>query len=247
LIVVGDTTLQEVLSVGGAELAAWPSGATALAPRRPWPRSQSDGRRLHWLRTRAGPQVDVLLLQQAPSDRSERDRLAFEILAHIAVGSMQSRANVSLRHSSGVTYEVEPSVVSARDGGVLAIRASFQVRDFRRGVAELLDMLTQLRSAPISAAELAEAKAAVASRYARQMHGNASFAALAGRIFAAGQPLEWLDQLPASFEAVTREDVQRVALKYLNARDVEVAVVGEIASSDLSYFSQIETYKAELE
>jgi predicted Zn-dependent peptidase len=46
------------------------------------------------------------------------------------------------------------------------------------------------------------------------------------RVFAAGRAPEWLSTLPGAIAAVNPSDILRVARKYLQPRNVEVAVAG---------------------
>lgn len=208
---------------------------------------RSDGRRVHLLLTGDAPQSHVLILQPAPTALADDDVLAFAVLAELAVGSFRSRANISLRHDSGLTYGVHPRFMRGRAAGLVLVEAAFEVDETRSAIESLLEMFRTLRSVPVSRQELSRAKDAVAAALDPATYDNETLAATLGRGLASGKPASWLSSRTTRLAAVSVEDVQRVAVQYLHPDDVEIGIAADTSVlNQAAALGQVTTYSTYL-
>jgi zinc protease len=245
LIAVGDITLAELLPLAEHELGTWQAELPRPAsPGQPPPRHLSNRPRVHFIPQLSNGQSHVVLLQPAPASRAVRDELPFLLLAEIAAGAVSSRANLSLRHEAGITYGVEPRILSGPDLGLLMIEASFETSETVRAVADLQRMLQELRDAPVSEAELSLAKVALLAELERRSHDNQALAHYLASAFAEGRSATWLAALPGAIAAVTASDIQRVARSYLRPRQLEIGIAGPATqAAELEILGELELYR----
>lgn len=247
LIAVGDVTLPQLQALAEPELGAPSSAAPPQPPSlRQIPPYASRGRRVHFLPQRDRSQAHVLVLQPAPATGAVDDDLPFALLAELAIGAVRSRANNTLRHEQGVTYGTHPRIANARQLGLLVIEASFEEEQAAQAITALLDILEQLSTKLVDAAELTNAKIALRTRLDRAAHSSVGLTQLAADLYASHGSPERLAALPGRLAAVTAADIQRVARKYLRPRDLEIGVAASPRlAQELSFLGQFEAYKVE--
>ena len=249
LIAVGDVTLEDLLPLAERELGAWqtplprPSMPVPAAPQR-----LSTKVRVHFLPQSAMAQGRVMLLQAAPPTRgATQDEIAFELAADIAAGAISSRSNVSLRHTAGITYGIEPAFWSSPALSLLRIEASFETDEVVRAVSDLQRVLEGLQESPVSEPELSLAKVALLASLERTEHNNAELAHYLGFVFAEGKSPEWLAQLPTLIAAISAADVQSVARRYLRPRQLEIGVAGPVGLAPaLQELGELEVYQVHI-
>jgi len=96
----------------------------------------------------------------------------------------------------------------------------------------------------VSEAELAATKRSVVARFALALEQPAQLVGFAITRKLYNLPDDYWDNYPAKIAAVTAEDVQRVARKYLNPEAMQIVAVGdgEKIKSILEKFGSIEIY-----
>jgi hypothetical protein len=87
--------------------------------------------------------------------------------------------------------------------------------------------LADLQTKPFTADELAQAKEAILNAYVFTADSKAKILAQRVNLEFYGYPADYYQQYPARLQAVTAEDVARVARKYVSPNQVSVLVVGK--------------------
>jgi zinc protease len=162
------------------------------------------------------PLPAVLISWHLPPDR-DPDTPALQVLDAILATGESSRLYQSLVYRQGLAQSAQTFLDTKQGTGNLAAIAIIAGgKDVAAGEAALRAEIARLRDAPVTAAELAEAKnelLTAALKERETAEGKASV--IAGSVLIDGAP-DASDAQVAQVANVTAADVQRVARKYLN-------------------------------
>ncbi len=170
-------------------------------------------------------QTNLVLGFPAPS-HTDRDRTAVSLLSHILGGGMASRLFMELRERRGLCYQVGSFHTPYADTGALQISAGCAPAQARELVSRAMAECLKLRSTLVPDEELERAKrqAKVALVFGQESASSRMFS-LAHQALHWGGPLS-LDAQLAEIEAVTPEDLQRVAEAVLKPEALGLAALG---------------------
>ncbi len=157
---------------------------------------------------------------------SDPDRRPLQVLNSILGGSMSSRLFQEIREERGLAYSVYSDMAEYDDAGKWVIYAGVEVGKVKEAITAVLGELRKLRDEGITSEELQHVKeqnkggmllglettGAVASR-------NGSHILRYGKII----PVE---QVVAEIEAVTQEDVLRVAQRLIKTEALNLSLIG---------------------
>lgn len=146
---------------------------------------------------------------------------------NILGGSSDARLFMNLREKHGYTYGAYSSVAAGR--WQTAFKASAQVRNEKvdSAIMQILYELNNIRNNKVSAEELKNAKALYAGNFALGLEDPARTAAFASNIIINDLPKDFYKTYLQRINAVTAEDIQRVAQKYFNYDNTRIVVVGK--------------------
>jgi predicted Zn-dependent peptidase len=164
------------------------------------------------------------------------DRYALQMLSVVLGGGMSSRLFTEVRERRGLAYYVFASSQAYTDAGTLAASAGVDLKRIDDAVTTIVGELRTIAEEPVPAEELAKAKAFAKGRFALQLespHGNVMFGLR--REVLEGQAEE-PEEVVAGIDAVTIEDVQRVAQDVIGGR-LYLALVGPF--DDPARFEQL--------
>jgi len=138
LVVVGDTTLEEIVAKLSKHFQGWEAGSV---PARHIPsveqRSQSDVYLVH----RPGAVQSMIFAIQIAPPASGPDEIAIETMNHILGGTFTSRVNMNLREDKGWSYGARTSLLDARGQRPFIVRAPVQTDRTQESMAEIVKEL----------------------------------------------------------------------------------------------------------
>jgi predicted Zn-dependent peptidase len=162
------------------------------------------------------------------------DRHALYVLNTVLGGSMSSRLFQHIREDRGLAYSVFSNLTMYSDAGMLTIYAGCA----NDKVAEVVDLslveLRELRNAPVPADELRRAKDHLKGSLMLNLESTASRMSHLARQYLFFGRYYTLDELTAAIEAVSADDVQRVAGELFRDDGLAATVVGPAKKSPLS-------------
>lgn len=171
-------------------------------------------------------QSDILLGVQAVA-RNHPDfyavRLANTILG---VFGMMGRLGEVVREQQGLAYYAFSSLDAGRDAGVWLAGAGVNPADLDRAVASMLVELERMALAPVTTEELADSKAYLTGVVPLTLETNDGLASTLLSMEWNGLGLDFLGRYPAIINAITIDDVQRVAQTYLRPEALAVVTAG---------------------
>ena len=154
------------------------------------------------------------------------DRYVLQLLATVLGGGMSSRLFTEVRERRGLAYYVFGLNNSYTDAGSLYSQAGVDINRIDEAVETIVTELRRIADEPVPADELEKARNFTKGRFVLQLespHGTIMFGlrreVLEGRAIEPTEALEGLD-------AVTAEDIPRVAQDVIARNALNLAVIG---------------------
>ncbi len=154
------------------------------------------------------------------------DRYALQLLTTILGGGMSSRLFIEVRERRGLAYYVFGHNNAYTDAGSLYAQAGVDINRIDEAVTTIAEELRKIAEEPVPAEELEKARNSTKGRFVLQLespHGTIMFGLR--REVLEGEAAEPEDVL-AALDAVTGDDVQRVAQDVLGGKGFNLAVIG---------------------
>jgi predicted Zn-dependent peptidase len=156
------------------------------------------------------------------------DRYPLQLLSTILGGGMSSRLFTEVRERRGLAYYVYGMNNSYTDAGSLFAQAGVDINRIDQAVTTIVDELRRIADEAVPSDELEKARNFTKGRFVLQLespHGTIQFGlrreVLEGRT---AEPTEVLEEL----DAVTAEDVQRVAQDLIGEKRLYLAAIGPL-------------------
>jgi predicted Zn-dependent peptidase len=150
------------------------------------------------------------------------------VLNTLLGGGMSSRLFQNIRERQGLAYAVFSELSPYRDTGCLSVYAGTSIESARKVVREVTGEFRLLKEEAIGEEELRRAKDHLKGSLMLSLESTGSrMSNLArqemyfGRFFS-------LDELVESIEAVDASDVQNIARKFFDARQIALTVLGNL-------------------
>ena len=160
--------------------------------------------------------------------QNHEERYAALVFNTLLGGSMSSRLFQNVREKRGLAYSVGSGLSAFRDAGLLSIYAGCSNARVDEVVRVIMDELRAIVAAPIGDAELVRAKDNVTGSLILGLESTWQRAAyLARQELYFDEPFT-LEETLAGINAVTIEDVGRVATELLTRTPLSLAVVGAV-------------------
>src|SRR5262249_13363216 len=155
------------------------------------------------------------------------DFFPIEVMNNFLGGLAWSHINLNLREEHGYTYGSFSFFVYQRASGLFAAGGGMRTDVTGPAVHELLTEMENIRKTAPAEDELKLAKGAFSQSLAGRFESSEQTANTLGELFVYGLPLDYFEQLPASINAVSAADVERVAKKYIHPENAVVIGAGD--------------------
>jgi zinc protease len=173
----------------------------------------------------AQAEINVTNLIQIPL--SSPDYFPVLLANQILGGGAESRLFMNLREKHGFTYGAYSSVGTGRFQTTFNATAAVRNEKADSAVMEFLNEIDRMRTSTVTDEELQTAKALYNGSFALGMENPARIAQFASNIIINDLPKDFYRTYLTRINAVTKEDIQRVANKYFNRNNTRVVVVGK--------------------
>src|SRR5499427_6099881 len=183
----------------------------------------SDGRvRVH---TKQSEQAHISIgVHSLPLDHP--DRYAIQLLATVLGGGMSSRLFSEVRERRGLAYYVYGLNHSYSDAGTLYSQAGVDITRIDDAVATIAGELRKVATDPLPAEELQKARNFAKGRFVLQLESPQGLMLFGLRKEVLERQLPDPDEVLRGLDAVTSEDVARVASELIGADRLRLAVIG---------------------
>jgi zinc protease len=165
--------------------------------------------------------------------RKNPDYYAVSVFNEAFGGGFSSRLFGDIRTTKGLAYGVGGGIGAGWDHpGVLRIAMSTKSATTIESIQALDEEISDLAKRPIDDEEIKRAKDSILNSFVFRFDSPEKVLQekMAYQFF--GYPLDFLENYQREIEKVTKEDVARVAAKYLHRDQLAVLVVGKVADFD---------------
>ncbi|MEK7282068.1 MAG: pitrilysin family protein [Chloroflexota bacterium] len=227
ICLAGDISAEAGLAALAPALSAWQDGEAPVAP----PPTES----------KLGPRLKVESrdTEQAHLNLGlwglhylHPDRFALDLLNVLLGEGMSSRLFQEVREKRGLAYDIHSYVSHFRDSGCVIISAGVDPRRLDSALSAIVQVIAELRD-EVSEEELARAKEFSKGRLWLRLEDSRAVAGwlgiqevIAGRIYTP-------EEVIARIEALTPQDLQRVAQKLFTNSGLHLAIVGPVDEKGL--------------
>jgi len=237
----GDITPDEAVAKLNKALGAWKGGPVAHVSL-PDPAPIKD-KKVYLVEKRNSVQT-LLVVANHAIDRNSPDYVECQVMNRILGGGFSSRL-FRVREEKGYPNTMSSNFSATRYLNHFSASTSVQPAATEPALAEILKQFADIRDRAVSADELADAKSAIVASFALGLESSSGVLArwLEQREY--GLPDDYWDTYAKKVMAVTAEDVQRVAKKYVPLDNAQIIVVGDVIMVPmLQKFGPVETIKA---
>jgi predicted Zn-dependent peptidase len=154
------------------------------------------------------------------------DRYALQLLATALGGGMSSRLFTEVRERRGLAYYVYGLNHSYTDAGTLYAQAGVDIARIDEAVATIAAELRKIAAEPLPADELEKARNFAKGRFVLQLESPQGLMMFGLRREVLEGRLPDPDEVLRGLDAVTREDVARVARELISTDRLRLAVIG---------------------
>lgn len=177
---------------------------------------------------RRGSAQSELRVGRVAASRATPDYHALVVTNTLLGGAFVSRINTKLREEKGVTYGARSGFQMLKEPGPFFVQASVQSDATAASVQDILTELDDLGSSrQVSGDELASAQGSLTRGYARGFETAEQVARSAAQLALFNLPDDTFDRFVERVEAVTADDVTRLARTWLSSQAMQAVVVGD--------------------
>jgi len=225
LAIAGDISLAQARALAESRFGTWMKSATplTLAIAEPAPVS---GSRIHFVARPGSVQTNLVVGTQA-IERTNPDYDVLQVMNKVVGGGPTGRLFLHLREDKGYTYGASSAVDARQHRGDWSASTNVRTEVTEPALRDLLDEVRQIREVPVPASELADAKRSMIASFALSLESPAQLLGLAVTAWRYKLPADYWDRYPERITAVTGEQVQAVARKYLAADRLQIVAVGD--------------------
>ena len=156
---------------------------------------------------------------------SHPQRFALDLLNTALGGGMSSRLFTEIRENRGLAYDIHSYTDHFLDSGSLTIYAGVDPRKLETAVAAILEELSKLKQG-ITSDELSRAKELSKGRLQLRLEDSQNMALWLGSQEILRQHILDIDDVIAIVDAITTDDLRRVAEELLTDDNLNLAIVG---------------------
>jgi predicted Zn-dependent peptidase len=244
-IVSGDITLEEAVALLEEKLKGWEKGKSHLVDTAD-DSKVSTTTKVVVVNRDAAVQSAIRIGCLIP-DKANPDINKLSTLNTYLGGYYQSQLFQKLREEKSYTYDVSSSIDARLFKGVFAVRTQVGSQFTEGAVEDILDEIKKLSTTPIPDDRLNEVKSYLIGSFPiMQLQTNFQVTYLLSSLKLYNLPLNYYDNYISSVQGTTKEDLMKIAQKYLDVSKMSIVISGdnEIIAPMLSKFGNVESVDA---
>jgi zinc protease len=229
IVVVGDITPAAAKATVEKALAAWPAGGSK--PAFSYPAVPPQKPTTIYIVDKPGAAQSTFAIGLPGPPRKSPDYYAIEVMNTLLGGMFQSRLNANIREEKGLSYGVSSRFAFGKGPGVF--RAGGDIISAKSDVA-LTEFMKEFKGIqggrPVTDDELQTSKNSLAQSLPQMFASVGSIGGAIGTLWMQGLPEDYYQQYARNINAVTKDDMVRVARQYIDLGHLSIVIVGDKAT-----------------
>ncbi len=224
LIVVGDTTLDEIAPKLEALFSGWSRGQTPQKSVATAPPAKPGV----YLMDRPGASQSIIIAAELAPPKSDAGDIAFEAFDWAFGGAFISRLNMNLREDKHWSYGARSILYPAVGPRIYFAYAPVQTDKTKESILEMDKELHQaVGDKPLAAEEIAAAKDGLTLTLPGERETMNSVAGAIAEVVRYGLPQDYWDTYASKIRALTPKQISTAAERYLKPQNLVWVVVGD--------------------
>jgi len=222
MAVVGDVTNEEIENLVHKYFSQWRAKKSAAAS---LPLLDTEKEKETIMVDKDLTQANIILGHIGVS-RDNPDYYALSVLNYmLGGGGFASRLMQNIREEKGLVYDIHSFFAADKYGGRFEIGLQTKNESTNTAIEEILKEINAIRSVYVSDEELSDAKSFLTGSFPMRIETSARIARFLVAVEYYGLGVDYIDNYPLFINSVTKEDVLRVAKKYLDPDNYILVVV----------------------
>jgi zinc protease len=232
IAVVGDVAEKEIVSLLNEQFKGWKTAERTTPEReRPPVIGSIIVKKIDKKITQAN-----IAMGHVGVSRENPDYYAVMIMNYIlGGGGFSSRLMDNIRDNRGLAYDVHSSFSAQKEPGPFRVWVQTKNESANQAIDEIFKELKRIRTEAVTDKELADAKAYLTGSFPLRMDTSAKIAGMMTSIEIFNLGLDYPRKYPEIINAVTKDDILRVAKKYLVPEKIVIVVLGDQEQIKLKY------------
>jgi zinc protease len=206
---------------------SWPKGPAFTAGKIPYRANANPG--VFFIEKPDVTQVNIAMAHLGIEQKNP-DFFAAQVMNDVLGGGFSGRLMNSIRTKKGLAYGVGGGLGAAFDHpGLMRLTMQTKSVSIFDAIAALKDEVAGIVTNPPTDDELAQAKDAILNAFVFNYDSRAKILGQQMSYAYYGLPANYLDTYRSNIEKVTKDDVVRVAKKYVHTDELAILVVGKAA------------------
>ncbi|HEX5875004.1 MAG TPA: pitrilysin family protein [Pyrinomonadaceae bacterium] len=239
-IVVGDVRYDDILKRVESLFSTWERGEEVVAD---FPAPPVRSKRTAYLVDRPGSAQSNIVIANSGITRTSPDYFPLMLMHTVLGATASSRLFMNLREDKGYTYGAYSNLDARRSAGTFRATAEVRTQVTGDSLKEFFYELERIRSTPVSEKEIADAKSYLTGVFPIRLETQEGLTDQLVQIKMLNLPNDYLERYRDRVQAVTIDEIRRVAEKYVRPDEAALIVVGD----GTSVLDQIKPYCEDIE
>jgi zinc protease len=177
-----------------------------------------------------------ILLGHIGISRDNPDYYAVSIMNYIfGGGGFSSRLMQSIRDEMGLAYDVDSSFSLNKEKGLFQVEVQTKNESADLVISEILKQMEKIRKEYVSDEELTDAKSYLTGSFPRRLDTNRKIANFLALVEFYNFGLDYIEKYSGYINSVIKEDILRVARKYLDPENYVLVIVANQKKAALKH------------
>ena len=226
IVVGGDVDSSEILDILEAEFRDWQRGET---PPSPSVLPQAFDASMIYLVDRPTAVQSEIRIGHVGVPRSSEDYFPLSVMNALLGGVFNSRINLNLRERHGYTYGARSAFAFRKQPGPFVVSAPVRNEVTRESVSEVLAELRRIRTGDIEDGELNDTRNYMMGVFPATVQTSSDLASRLVDMELYSLPSDYFDRYRERIGAIGKDDIARVAKRYIDPDRVLIVIVGNAA------------------